>query len=112
MSGTVMLMLVGRRARCLGKTRLSRIAQPVAQGLTQVAHLLLLRAIGPNCAWVWEFCAWRGFRNRRELASLAGMCGTPYDSGESKCEQGIFKARNRRNPACDFHRTGLSSVMV
>jgi transposase len=57
-----------------------------------------LRAIGRNSAWVlvMEFFGWRGFRNRRELASLAGLTGTPYASGDRQREQGISKSGNRR----------------
>jgi transposase len=43
-----------------------------------------------------EFFGWRAFRNRRELAALAGLVGTPYNSGESERDQGISKAGNRR----------------
>jgi len=39
---------------------------------------------------------WRVFRNRRELPALAGLVGTPYNSGESERDQGISKAGNRR----------------
>ena len=48
-------------------------------------------------AWllVREFFGWRQIRNRRELASLAGLAPTPYDSGGSRHEQGISKAGNR-----------------
>jgi len=42
-----------------------------------------------------EFFAWRAFRNRRELGSLAGLAPTPYESGESSRERGISKAGNR-----------------
>jgi transposase len=42
-----------------------------------------------------EFFSWRGFRNRRELGSLAGLTPTPYQSGESSTEQGVSKAGNR-----------------
>jgi transposase len=45
---------------------------------------------------VREFFGWRKIRNRRELASLAGLAPTPYDSGEVRREQGISKAGNRR----------------
>jgi transposase len=45
---------------------------------------------------VWEFFSWRRFRNRRELGSLAGFAPTPYSSGQSRREQGISKAGNRR----------------
>lgn len=36
------------------------------------------------------------FKNRRELGALAGLTGTPYDSGNSQREQGITKAGSRR----------------
>jgi transposase len=40
---------------------------------------------------------WRQFRNRREVASLAGLVPMPYQSGLSvKREQGISKAGNWR----------------
>ena len=63
----------------------------------QVEQLLSLRAIGINGAWVLvrEFFGWRKFKNRREVGGLAGITGTPYNSGESGREQGISKAGNR-----------------
>jgi transposase len=63
-----------------------------------VRRLLDLKGIGENGAWllVEEFFAWRTFGNRRELGSLAGLTPTPYASGESRREQGISKAGNRR----------------
>ncbi len=39
---------------------------------------------------------YRVFDNRRQLGSYIGMTGTPYDSGESRREQGISKAGNHR----------------
>jgi hypothetical protein len=53
-----------------------------------------LRGIGRTGAWtlVMEFFGWRDFHNRREVASAAGLTGTPYDSGDSEHEQGISKA--------------------
>jgi transposase len=64
----------------------------------QVRRLLTLRGIGINGAWllVWEFFCWRKFRNRREGGSLSGLTPTPYSSGETRHEQGISKAGNRR----------------
>lgn len=63
-----------------------------------VRRLLQLRAIGTNSAWLFvrEFFGWRQIRNRRELAALAGLTPTPYQSGDSDHEQGISKAGNRR----------------
>ena len=90
--------LVGRQIHDLEAERTRLIRDPeTAQG-EQVRLLLKLRGIGENAAWllVREFFGWRGIRNRRELASLAGLAPTPYDSGESRHEQGISKAGNRR----------------
>jgi transposase len=39
---------------------------------------------------------YRPFDNRRQVGSYFGLAGTPYDSGESRREQGISKAGNRR----------------
>jgi transposase len=66
--------------------------------LQQVRKLLNLRGIGSNSAWlfVMEFFSWRQIHNRKQLASLAGLTPTPYDSGQSRREQGISKAGNRR----------------
>ncbi len=62
-----------------------------------VLGLTYLRGIGERSAWplIYEFL-WRDFGNRREVASAAGLVGTPYDSGGSGREQGISKAGNKR----------------
>jgi len=39
---------------------------------------------------------YRSFDNRRQVGSYFGLTGTPYDSGESRREQGISKAGNSR----------------
>jgi transposase len=57
-----------------------------------------LKGIGENGAWILvrEIFGWRLIRNGRELGSLAGLTPTPYDSGGTRCEQGISKAGNSR----------------
>jgi transposase len=47
-------------------------------------------------AWLYttEFFAWRAFRNRREVASLAALTPTTRASGDVEREQGISKAGN------------------
>lgn len=66
--------------------------------LQQIVALSLLRGIGTGSAWqlVMEFFGWRQFKNRRQVAGCAGLDPTPYDSGESRREQGISKAGNKR----------------
>jgi transposase len=91
------LRLVMRQVRDLEAQRAREIREdPSPQG-AQTRRLLTLRGIGANGAWllVREFFGWRQIRNRRELASLAGLTPTPFDSGESRHEQGISKAGNR-----------------
>ena len=60
----------------------------------KVVQLKRLGAIGQVSAWVFvmELFGWRKFSNRRELASLVGLTPMPYNSGDSRVEQGISKA--------------------
>ena len=65
----------------------------------KVLRLQELKGIGENSSWLFvvEFFGWRQFRNRREVASLAGLTPMPYQSGDSvNREQGISKAGNWR----------------
>ena len=68
---------------------------PIAR---QSAKLARLRAIGPIGARTLsaEFFGWRTFRNGKEVGALAGLTGTPYNSGQRVRDQGISKAGNRR----------------
>jgi len=43
-----------------------------------------------------EFFGWREFKNRGEVGALAGLTGTPHQSGESGRDQGISKTGNPR----------------
>ncbi len=43
-----------------------------------------------------EFFGWRKFNNRGEVGALAGLTGTPFQSGGSDRDQGISKAGNPR----------------
>jgi transposase len=90
--------LVGRQISELEAERTDRIRHDPSPEVEKVRRLLRPKGIGENGAWllVWEFFSWRSIRNRRELASLAGLSPTPYDSGGTRCEQGISKAGNRR----------------
>jgi transposase len=58
----------------------------------------LLRGVGwVGATQLWaEMFAWRGIRNRRELAALAGLAPTPYASGAMEREQGVGKSGNPR----------------
>jgi transposase len=89
---------VDRQIRDLENERARKIRTADEKPLDQVRRLLNLRGIGANSAWlfVMEFFGWRRIKNRKQLASLAGLAPTPYDSGQRSREQGISKAGNRR----------------
>ena len=90
--------VVNRQIRDLEQQRVKKIRDNETPHVEKVRQLLGLKGIGANGAWllVEEFFAWRQIKNRRELGSLAGLAPTPYASGESRREQGISKAGNRR----------------
>jgi transposase len=89
---------VGGQIRALENERARKIRTATEKPMDQVRKLLCVRGIGANSAWLYvmEFFAWRQIRNRKQLAALAGLTPTPYDSGASSREQGISKAGNRR----------------
>jgi len=90
--------MVSRQIHDLEQERTKKIRDDQTPHVEKVRKLLDLRGIGENGAWllVEEFFAWRQIENRRQLGSLAGLAPTPYASGESRREQGISKAGNRR----------------
>ncbi len=92
------LALVERQIAALEAERRERLREPKTDAERSIVQLMRLGAIGPTSAWllVMEFFGWRRFRNRREVAALAGLVSTPYNSGDSERDQGISKAGNRR----------------
>jgi transposase len=90
--------LINRQIDDRERERSAKIRDDKTPQIEKVRRLMNLKGVGQNGAWllVYEFFGWRQFKNRRELGSLAGLTPTPYDSGESRREQGISKAGNRR----------------
>jgi transposase len=75
-----------------------RLLRKATDKTTECARqLMMLRGIGENAGWMFsaEFFAWRKFENRRQVGGLAGLTGTPYQSGGTNREQGISKAGSR-----------------
>ena len=93
------LELLEKQIADLEKQRRDRVSQaqePVAQIAQRLSKL---KSIGLNSAWLFsaEFFAWRQFRDRRQVGSLAGLAPTPYQSGDRlHREQGISRAGNER----------------
>jgi transposase len=61
-------------------------------------RLVQLKGVATTSASVLvdEGLVWRAFRNRREIGGLLGFAPTPFNSGDSKREQGISRAGNAR----------------
>jgi transposase len=64
----------------------------------ELRQLVQLKGVAATSASVLldEGLVWRAFRNRRQIGGLLGFAPTPYDSGESRREQGISRAGNAR----------------
>ena len=92
------LRMVDDQIKALEKEKTQRLSNPDTVKLRKVAQLRSLYGIGTVSSWafVMEFFGWREFRNRREIAALAGLAPTPYDSGGVVREQGISKAGSTR----------------
>jgi transposase len=90
--------LVQEQIASVDKERSQRIRHSQEKCHDQVRRLQKLRGVGINSAWLFtmEFFGWRQLRNRRQVAALAGLVPTPYQSSDSEHEQGISKAGNRR----------------
>lgn len=64
---------------------------------TKIELLRKLRGVGPIFATVLtREVFYRSFANRREVGSYVGLTPTPFNSGESRRDQGISKAGNPR----------------
>lgn len=82
--------------RGLRAERQSRLKDTKRPEIAQVEQLNTLRAIGLESSWpIVHEMLWRDFRNGRQVGALVGLAPSPYDSGDSKREQGISKAGNR-----------------
>jgi transposase len=85
-------------AAATGQVATSTSAASVPEQEAAGARLLRLKGIGPETASVLANEAFfRDFRNRREVASYAGLAPSPWQSGSVDHEQGISKAGNARD---------------
>ncbi len=93
------LELIERHLALVDNQRRTAIVGPAERGSTKhmIQALTRLKGLdleGPTVLVNEVF--YRGFNNRREIASYVGFDGTPFDSGGSRREQGISKAGNPR----------------
>ena len=92
------LCLVQRQIATLeAKTKVALRAAAPGSASAKIMQLVDLKSIGITSGQeLVNEVFYRSFDNRRQVGSYFGLTGTPYDSGESRREQGISKAGNRR----------------
>ena len=80
------------------RDRLVKGSEPSSDVCTvKMRRLVKLHGIGAEFATVLtREVFYRPFQNRRQVASYVGLAPAPYDSGDTKHDQGINKAGNTR----------------
>jgi transposase len=65
---------------------------------TALRRLVRLKGVATTSAStvIDEGLIWRAFQNRRQIGGVLGFAPTPYDSGDTRQEQGISRAGNPR----------------
>ena len=88
------LELVAGQLKALEATTVTHLPTPARQN---VRTLQRLRGVGPVSAFrLTTELFWRKFNNRRQVGACVGLVPQPYDSGQSRVDQGISKQGNRR----------------
>ena len=92
------LMLVHEQLQALEAENLAAHRTPAPGSVeAKAVQLAQLKGIGPVIAQVLaNEVYYRDFKNRRQVGSCFGLTDTPHDSGDSRRQQGISKAGNRR----------------
>jgi transposase len=88
------LKLVEEQLAHLERTLPEQLPEVVRQRMEQLMQLKAIGQVGAQRLLLELF--WRQFNNRREVGSCVGLVPQPYDSGDSRVDQGISKAGNRR----------------
>ena len=73
---------------------LGALPEPVRERVVQLRRLKGVGSVGSERLVLELF--WRNFNNRRQIGACIGLVPQPYDSGESRVDQGISKQGNRR----------------
>jgi transposase len=92
------LLLVHRQIKALEAANVAAHRAPAAGSVeAKAVQLAQLKGLGPQFAQVLaNEVFYRDFKNRRQVGSCVGLTDTPYDSGDSRRQQGISKAGNHR----------------
>lgn len=88
------LALATRQLAELETSLQKKLPDRVKQGMQ---HLQRLRGVGTVGAFrLMLELFWRRFDNRRQVGACVGLVPQPYDSGQSRVDQGISKQANKR----------------
>jgi transposase len=88
------LALAEKQLAELEKTLVNELPEATRSRIEQLERLKGVGQVGA-LRLVLELY-WRDFDNRRQVGSCVGLVPQPYDSGESRVDQGISKQGNRR----------------
>ena len=88
------LALAKKQLAALEAALMERLPTPIRERIT---HLMQLKGVGRVGAIRLALeLFWRRFSSRRQVGACVGLAPQPYDSGESRVDQDISKAGNRR----------------
>jgi len=88
------LALAQRQLAALEAELHQALPAPVQQ---RIARLMQLKGVGRVGATRLQLeLFWREFDNRRQVGACVGLVPQPYNTGESRVDQGISKQGNRR----------------
>ena len=88
------LDLVTRQLKELEATLPEQLPDATAQSVATLKRLRGIGQVGAHRLVLELF--WRRFDNARQVGSCVGLVPQPYDSGQSRVDQGISKQGNRR----------------
>lgn len=88
------LRLAQQQLQALEATLVQQLPAPAQKKIAQLSCLKGVGQVGAMRLVLELF--WRRFDNRRQLGACVGLVPQPYDSGESRVDQGISKQGNRR----------------
>lgn len=88
------LALVQQQLAALEKTLVQQLPPAVQKRITDLMKLKGIGEVGATRLVLELF--WRDFHNRRQVGACVGLVPQPYDSGQSRVDQGISKQGNRR----------------
>ncbi|TAK83253.1 MAG: IS110 family transposase [Aquabacterium sp.] len=88
------LAQVEEQFKALTKTQVAQLSEAVQE---KVATFAKLKAIGDiGAIRITTELFWRRFDNQKQVGSCVGLVPQPYDSGDTRIDQGISKQGNRR----------------